>query len=116
MAERLPRAVHVVEAADDLVDELAVIDEPASAGDGSAREVAATSLVAQSPDGTAGAALVWPMAHRTTLRLGVPIGPVLILLYTLDMLMYKLLVVMEVGLAAALVALVRPNAKPVETR
>lgn len=75
VAERLPRAVHVVEVADELVDELAVIDQPASAGEGSAREVAASTLVAQSPDGVAGAALIWPMAHRSTLRLGVPIGP-----------------------------------------
>ena len=52
-----------------------MIDQPASAGEGSAREVAASTLVAQSPDGVAGAALIWPMAHRSTLRLGVPIGP-----------------------------------------
>lgn len=75
VAERLPRAVHVVEVADDLVDELAVIDQPGSAGEGSAMETAANAAMAESSGGVAGAALVWPMAHRSTLRLGLAIGP-----------------------------------------
>lgn len=50
--------------------------------------------------------------------IGVPTGPILILLVTLDVAMFKLIVLMEVALAAALVALTRPNTprKPTTSR
>ncbi|MCB1027368.1 MAG: hypothetical protein KDB24_06360, partial [Microthrixaceae bacterium] len=77
VAQRPPRAVHLVEAADDLIAVLGAADgvstSPATAGPSVADHVAHSAV--DSSAGTAGAALVWPMAHRSSLRLGVPIGP-----------------------------------------
>ncbi len=64
VAQRPPRAAHLVDRADDLVDLVARMPE---GSDGPVAPVV-------SRHGTGGAALVWPMAHRSMLRMGLPLG------------------------------------------